>query len=357
MSNPEFTAPNFNTQTATAYKTNLDAAIAASGPFTNLGFSLSAGTFTVHGHEGTTLASTNPAFVRFQDPDNFGRNKYISVESNQDFIDDAGASEIINNLFGRTTGDATTGDITFYLYAVSNDAMDTVAFMISRDSGARLSPAVGNIGAPDDAVADSFTDFFSLDSLDETLYDTNPCVVVGKFRMRMSASDDWTVQALGGQDGIGHVAVDECHPAFLVGLNTSQSNVTGDGTVQTVNWDTAIQDHGELFDITTNYQFTAPISGLYRFSSMVYIDDIDGGDTRIRIRAISSNRTYQVTHDAIRDVNGDASACIDTLADMDEGDTIYIDVYVAGSGTKTADFLGNGSSGSTYFSGELVRRF
>ena len=204
MSNPEFTAPDFTTQTAAQYKANLDAAIAANNTVTNLGFSYSAGTFTVHGHEGTALASTNPAFVRFQDPDNFGYNKFISVEAKQDFIDDAGASEIIGSLFGFTTGVAVAVDVPFYLYAVSNDAMDAVAFMISRVPHAVLSPATSLIGAPDDLTAASTTgSFYSLESLDETLYDTNPCVCLGSFRMQMSASDDWTVQALSAGDGIG----------------------------------------------------------------------------------------------------------------------------------------------------------
>lgn len=206
MSNPEFTAPDFTSQTAAAYKANIDASIAANGADSvNIAFSYASGTgtFTVHDAQGGALAATNPGFVKFQDPDNPGYYKYISVEANQDFIDDAGSSEIINNLFGLTTGVAYGNDLPFYLYAVSNDDMDAVAFMISRIPHATTSPAAANIGAPDDAVADANGDFFSLDSLDETLYDSNPCVCLGSFRMQMSASDDWTVQTLSAADGIG----------------------------------------------------------------------------------------------------------------------------------------------------------
>jgi hypothetical protein len=209
MSNPEFTAPDFTAQTAATYKANIDASIAANGAdAVNLGFSYSGGTFTVHDARGVALSSTNPGFVRFQDPDTAGYSKYISIEANQAFIDDAGASEIINNLFGLTSGSAYAQDVPFYLYAVSNDAMTAVALMISRVPGMTVSPATAQIGAPDDAVADEQYSFFSFDNIDETLYDTNPCTMIGSFRMQMSALDDWTVQTLDSKDGIGRFQED-----------------------------------------------------------------------------------------------------------------------------------------------------
>jgi hypothetical protein len=225
MSNPEFTAPVFTTQTAATYKANIDASIAANGSdVVNIGFSYASGTgtFTVHDAKGTALASTNPGFIRFQDPDNPGYTKYISVEANQDFIDDNGSSEIVNNLFGATSGVAWGEDVPFYLYAVSNDDMDAVAFMISRIPHRKTSPAVGEIGAPDDAVADNEYSFFSLENLDETVYDSNPCVCIGAFRMQMSASDDWTVQTLSVSDGIGQFH-DETRFTLPAGQNGAAS--------------------------------------------------------------------------------------------------------------------------------------
>jgi hypothetical protein len=84
-------------------------------------------------------------------------SKYISVEANQSFIDDNGASEIINNLFGYPTGVAVS-EARFFLYGVANDDQDTIQFMISPVSHLRTSPAAAAIGAPDDAVADDITD-------------------------------------------------------------------------------------------------------------------------------------------------------------------------------------------------------
>jgi len=169
----------------------------------NLGLTLSSGTFTVTGADGTALGATNPAWVVLQDDASPGHLTAYEVTADQNFIDDAGASEIINNLFGATTGVAWANDVPFYLYAVTNNAKDAIAFMISRVPHATQSPAAANIGAPDDAVADIESDFFSLDNIDETLFDTNPCLCIGSFRMQMTSSDDWTVQALNHGDGIG----------------------------------------------------------------------------------------------------------------------------------------------------------
>lgn len=174
------------------------------GPlYQNLGITYSAGTFTIEGADGNTLSATNPATIILPSKAAPGAFTEYTITSDQNFIDDAGSSEIINNLFGFTTGVAETNDVPFFIYAVTNDAENAIQFMISRVPHATISPAAANIGAPDDAVADATTDFWSLDNIDETLYDSNPCLCIGSFRMQMSALDDWTVQALSTDDGIG----------------------------------------------------------------------------------------------------------------------------------------------------------
>lgn len=170
----------------------------------NLGVTYAAGVLTVCGADGSALSATNPGIVVLQSKANPGRLKFYRVTANQAFQDDAHASsEIITNLFGATTGIAWGDDCPFFIYAVGNDNEDTIAFMLSRDPRATVSPADTAIGAPDDPVADTETSFFSFDNLDETLYDANPCACIGAIRMRMSASDDWTVQTLSNKDGIG----------------------------------------------------------------------------------------------------------------------------------------------------------
>ena len=173
-----------------------------SGGSINLGISYSAPTFTIHSADGTDLTVTNPGFIVLQGR-TAGRNQIIEITANQNFVDDAGSSEILNNLFGLTTGVAWAQDMPFYIYGVINDAENAIQFMIPRSPAATISPAAADIGAPDDAVADAQADFWSLDNIDETLFESNPCTCIGSFKMRMSSSDDWTVQAIDSDDGIG----------------------------------------------------------------------------------------------------------------------------------------------------------
>jgi len=145
-----------------------------------------------------------------------------TVTANQAFIDDVGVSEIVDNLFGLVTSVAYASAMPFYLYAVPNDAETAIAFMISRVPHLRQSPAAADIGAPDDAVADGQADFWSIDNIDESLFESNPCLCVGSFRMVMSASDDWTVQTLDDLDGIGQFQEERTFtfPLAVMGAST-----------------------------------------------------------------------------------------------------------------------------------------
>lgn len=173
--------------------------------FSNLSIAYNAGTgvFSVQGYDGTALSSSNPGIVWTQDSATPGRLRKYTITANQSFIDDNGASQIIGNLFGATTGVAITDDIPFFLYLATNDAQDTGIFGISRVPHMQVAPAVGFIGTPASAVADTQASLFLFSSVTVADYDANPVTCVGCFRMRMSALDDWTVQTLTTQEGIG----------------------------------------------------------------------------------------------------------------------------------------------------------
>lgn len=167
-----------------------------------INYAVGTGTFTVQGASGTALSATNKGYVTLASK-TAGNLIKISITANQSFIDDNGASQIIGNLFGLTTGVAFTVDVPFFLYAVLDDAETTVAFMISRFPNTYVSPVAAKIGKVGSAVADSQGSFFSLANVTVADYESNPCVCIGSFRMRMSAADDWTVQTLSASnDGI-----------------------------------------------------------------------------------------------------------------------------------------------------------
>lgn len=167
----------------------------------NIGFDYNSGTgtFSITSDDGTALSSSNPGYVviwtrESTDP---GKLVTIPITANVSFLDAAsGSSEIVNNLFGLTTGLAYGRDLPFAVKAVLSDDETSVAWCLSRNIFGLTSPAAANIGAPDDAVANAQNDYWSFDNLDETLFESNPALNVGTIYMRMSASDDWTVQGL-----------------------------------------------------------------------------------------------------------------------------------------------------------------
>lgn len=174
------------------------------GPYwDNLGITYSSPTFTVRGARGVSLSSFNPATVVLPSKATKGAFVKYTITTDQTFIDDTGGSQIIGNLFGLPTGVAYTDTIPFFLYAVSNDAQDTIAFMVSRVPHAVVSPTTSNIGTQLSATADTQGSFYALPNITISEYDQNPCFCLGSFRMTMSASDDWTVTALDDGDGCG----------------------------------------------------------------------------------------------------------------------------------------------------------
>ncbi len=206
----------------------------------NIGIALSTGTFTLQAANGAALSATNPAYVTFRSK-TAGNLVRIKVIANQTFIDDSGSSTIIGNLFGFAAGDApTTTDVPFFIYAVLNDAEDAVSFMISRTSGQLVSPVAGDIGKTGSAIADNGWSFFALSNPTVTDYDSNPCVIIGSFRMRLTtAGGDWTVQTFSSTDGIGSFqeSILFTWPVAVMGAATNSFFLPNGGTSPA--WSTA----------------------------------------------------------------------------------------------------------------------
>lgn len=172
--------------------------------YENLGITYDGGTgvFTIRGAEAD-LSTSNPGYVTLFLDSGFANYRRFRITSNFSFQDANGTSDIIGNLFGLTSGRAHANTIPFFIYAVINDAEDTIQFAISRAPNTRLSPSVANSGSPASATADIMGAFFYLNSVTLGDYDGNSCVNLGGFQMTMDASDDWTVNALTVSDGFG----------------------------------------------------------------------------------------------------------------------------------------------------------
>lgn len=184
----------------------------ASGYIANYGMSYSNGVFAVTSSDGSALSTSNRAYANFQSKTNPGQLVLLNQIINQSFDDAAsGTSDIAGNLFGRASGVDSTNDVQFYLYAVMNDAMNTIQTMICPLPCQEVSPPASKIGTPSSPIANSDDSFFSLGDVTVTDYDGNPVVELGCFRMRKTggAANDWTVQGLNASDGIGACNCDQ----------------------------------------------------------------------------------------------------------------------------------------------------
>jgi hypothetical protein len=142
-------------------------------------------------------------------------------------------------------------------------------------------------------------------------------------------------------------------PAFLAYVNTTVTNVTGDGTVYTIIFDTEVFDQNSDFNLGTSV-FTAPYTGKYQFN---YQCRIVGGTTitAATMQLVTTARTYNQLMHLIIGATTTANGCISVLANMTAGDTASVSVTTTDGGGKIDDVSGLVSTQAvTFFSGNLV---
>ena len=133
-------------------------------------------------------------------------------------------------------------------------------------------------------------------------------------------------------DSIGAVTKPN-QPAFLARPTSAQNNVT-EGSSTTVVFGTEVFDQGSDFSSNT---FTAPVTGRYQLSTIVYLGALDTDADYTEISIMTSNRNYH----AIVDPGVFASDpvywafTVTCLADMDASDTAYVRYNQVGGSTQT----------------------
>lgn len=133
-------------------------------------------------------------------------------------------------------------------------------------------------------------------------------------------------------------------PVVIATPSGTDSDITGDGTVATLQWETEITDQGGDFAANT---FTAPVTGSYLITGGTRITGIVAGHTTGTINVVTSNRSYNgdVIGDcaAVAGAGGQISFTWAVIADMDAADTCTITLTGVG-GTKVWDNSGGDSS-------------
>jgi len=179
-----------------------------------------------------------------------------------------------------------------------------------------------------------------------------------------STANDLIVQATGSgvtklyQSGVNSLNIDAAgivtkplQPAFSACLGTSHTFAVGT---------TTIVFNSEIFDQNSDFNasaatFTAPVTGKYQFNISVRVDNLDQGAGYYRLRLKTSNGDYQPVILGTMDVfNADPTYyyfSMPVLADMDAGDTAYVQLQVSG-GAAQAQI--HASRPNANFSGYLV---
>jgi hypothetical protein len=150
--------------------------------------------------------------------------------------------------------------------------------------------------------------------------------------------------------------LDECMglmPSFSAYKSASTTDVTGDGTVVDVIFDTELHDHAGSYDNATGI-FTADRDGLYEFKASALLYGRTAAETRVVLQLVTSVKSFSddatesnvVIPEVVRRVSVDVY--------LKKGQTAKAQV-VAYNGTKVVDLLGDSTQIVTFFSGKLVR--
>lgn len=170
---------------------------------TNIGIKYSAGTFTVCAADGSALSATNPGIVWLQSKATPGTLKRYLVTADQTFTDGA-AGSFATMRWGLFASVNWPNDLPFFIYGVGDDTETNIAFMISRIPNRNSSPVAASIGKAGALVNNGQFDFYSLENITVANYESNPCMLLGAFRMTfVGATNSWLVTTLDSSDGIG----------------------------------------------------------------------------------------------------------------------------------------------------------
>ena len=137
-------------------------------------------------------------------------------------------------------------------------------------------------------------------------------------------------------DSAGRV-VSPAKPAFMARRTSNQS--TG-----VVIFDTAVVNQGSHYDTSTG-KFTAPVAGVYSFSTVV-LSNNDGTDNYFRSEIHINGTTYAVSQ-AYTFSDNDFGSSFSTVASLSAND--YVQVVAV-----TAPVYGSGNTNYTHFSGFLI---
>ena len=138
-------------------------------------------------------------------------------------------------------------------------------------------------------------------------------------------------------------------PAFSVVMNSTMSNIIIGTT--TIIFDNEKFDQNSDFN-TSNYTFTAPVTGKYILSVTLRLDAIDTAASYYIPAIVTSNQNYRnIINPKFSADPSYYSITITVVADMDANDTAYVNIIQAQGTAQTDVSVGDDY---TYFTGYLL---
>lgn len=160
----------------------------------------------------------------------------------------------------------------------------------------------------------------------------------------------WSADPVKIADSDGRNLVASYLPAFSARLTSTQSNVTGDGTVITLPLNIEFYDTANGYN-TSTYKFTAPVTGIYDLSAQAYFTGADGSNHNEFVISIVTS-TDVLARSVVAGLKPTDILMVTSKKQLlAKGTQIYVEVSASGGG-KTVDITAN--SALTYFSGSLI---
>ena len=255
----------------------------------------------------------------------------------------SGASIFIVEISGAVGGTVTPSDNSVGVTQLNLSDGSNGQFIKTDGSGTLSFATVDTSGATDSFAITGSTPTLTIGDAGaedtKIVFDGN----AQDFHIGLDDSADDLVIGLGSALGTTtHMAFDEIgavtkplQPAFLVDKG-NDSNVTGDGTDYTQQFDIEVFDTNADFD-TSSHTFTAPVTGKY---FLFFIDSIENPTNQDRFISTikTSNRNYSMEMQNVETGNNMQVHTISVVADMDANDTCTFNTLIrieGGSGIKT----------------------
>jgi hypothetical protein len=147
--------------------------------------------------------------------------------------------------------------------------------------------------------------------------------------------------------------INSSQPLFVAYLSTDQNDVSGDGTVYPIVFDSTTVNQGGYYS-TVSGQFVAPITGNYLFAVCVYTQESFSATTlTLSLITTSASGSYQFYNETNNSGLPPQSVLGTVIAHMTAASTAQVQLVATG-GSLDLNLSGSGSPYITYLSGVLL---